>query len=82
MVESIVNFLIEAAAKVGEGFVWLLPTFSVGNIVTDLIPRDILRIVSYVIPVSQIIDIGTMWLTAVGLWYLYQIILRWVRAIQ
>ena len=36
----------------------------------------------YFLPISQIIAIGEAWLVAIGLFYAYQIILRWIRAIE
>ena len=36
---------------------------------------------NWFIPVGTIIAIGEAWLVAIGLFYLYSVILRWVRAI-
>ena len=37
---------------------------------------------NWFVPVGQIIAIGEAWLVAIGLFYLYSIILRWIRAIE
>ena len=37
---------------------------------------------NYFLPISQIIAIGEAWLVAIGLFYAYQIILRWIKAIE
>ena len=37
---------------------------------------------NWFIPVSQMVAIGETWLVAVGLYYLYSIVLRWIKAIQ
>ena len=34
------------------------------------------------LPISQIIAIGEAWLVAIGLFYAYQIVLRWIKAIE
>lgn len=38
--------------------------------------------INYFIPIGQMIAIGEAWLTAIGIFYLYQVILRWVKAIE
>ncbi len=37
---------------------------------------------NWFLPVGQMIAIGEAWLTAIGLFYAYSVILRWVRAIS
>ena len=37
---------------------------------------------NWVIPIGQIIAICEAWLVAIGLFYLYSIVLRWIRAIE
>ena len=37
---------------------------------------------NWFIPVSTFIAIGQAWLLSVGIFYLYSIVLRWVRAIE
>jgi hypothetical protein len=37
---------------------------------------------NWFVPVPQLIAIGTAWLAAISGYYLYSIILRWIRAIQ
>ena len=37
---------------------------------------------NWVIPVSQMLTIGTAWLVAIGLYYLYSVIARWIKLIQ
>lgn len=36
---------------------------------------------NYFVPVGTFLAIGEAWLTAIGVFYLYSIILRWIRAI-
>ncbi len=37
---------------------------------------------NYFIPVSTFIGIGEAWLVAIGVFYLYSIIMRWIRMIE
>jgi len=38
--------------------------------------------INYFVPVKEILDIGTAYLTAISLYYIYQIVLRWIKAID
>ncbi|WP_277409711.1 hypothetical protein [Lacrimispora xylanisolvens] len=46
----------------------------------DKIP--FLGYLNYFVPVAQIIAITQLWITAVGLFYLVQLALRWVKMIE
>lgn len=37
---------------------------------------------NYFIPVGTLLKIGAAWLVAIGIFYLWSIILRWIRAID
>ncbi|MEF9946183.1 MAG: hypothetical protein RR737_06285 [Lachnospiraceae bacterium] len=37
---------------------------------------------NWFIPISTMIAVGEAWLISVGIFYLYSIILRWIRAIE
>ena len=37
---------------------------------------------NFFVPISEFITIGLAWLGAIGIFYLWQIILRWIRAIE
>lgn len=41
-----------------------------------------LEYISYFVPIGEIMSITATWLTAVGVFYVYQIVLRWVKAID
>ena len=38
-------------------------------------------IICYIVPVPQIISVLEAWIIAVGTFYLYQVVLRWVKAV-
>lgn len=38
--------------------------------------------INYFIPIKGILAITTIWLTAVGIFYVYQIVLRWIKAVD
>lgn len=41
-----------------------------------------LAYINYFVPIGTFISIGEAWLIAIGLFYLYSIVLRWIRAIS
>ncbi len=41
-----------------------------------------LKWLNWVVPIEQFISIGTAWLACVGIYYVYQVILRWARAVE
>lgn len=60
----------------------LLPTSPFAAFIDQFEKLPYLSWLNWFIPVSSIIAIGQAWLVVVGLFYLYSIILRWIRAIQ
>lgn len=43
---------------------------------------SLLGYVNYFVPVGAMLGIGTGWLAAIGIYYLYQTILRWAKTIK
>jgi hypothetical protein len=43
---------------------------------------EFLKTLNWLVPISSFISIGMTWLSAVSVYYIYQIILRWARAIE
>lgn len=60
----------------------VLPTSPFQEYIQAFVPPDWLGYLNWFIPVSSILGIFAAWLTAVALFYLYSIIMRWVRAID
>lgn len=60
----------------------VLPTSPFVAVLDAIESISFLGYLNYFIPVSTFVGIGEVWLTAVGLFYLYSIILRWIRAIE
>ena len=38
--------------------------------------------INWLIPVSSILAIGEAWLTAIGTYYIYQVVARWLKVIE
>lgn len=72
---DIVNKFLQPVLK-------LLPMSPFVGVLDSLDKLPYLGYVNYFIPIGTFVHIGGLWLVAVGLFYLYSIILRWIRAIQ
>lgn len=78
MLEYIVNFLNEFLEVVLK----ILPTSPFQSYLKTASNIPYLSWLNWFLPVDKIIAIGQAWLMAVGTFYLYSIILRWIRAIE
>jgi hypothetical protein len=43
---------------------------------------EFLPTINYFVPVNEMIGIGQAWLTAIAIYYIYVIALRWIKAIE
>lgn len=60
----------------------LLPTSPFTAFIESMETLPYLGWLNWFLPISEMIVIGEAWLVAIGLFYLYSVILRWVRAIS
>lgn len=60
----------------------LLPTSPFTEFINAYSDIPYLGWLNWFIPVGQMIAIGEAWLVAIGLFYMYSIVLRWIRAID
>lgn len=75
------NYIIKALGVVLFLIFGLLPP-SPFKILNNSPIAEYLPTINYFIPVSEIIAIGQSWLLCIGVYYIYQIALRWIKAIQ
>lgn len=73
---------MEIVTKFLDWVLKLLPTSPFSAYIDALENIPFLGYLNYFLPISTFIAIGEAWLVAVGLFYLYSIILRWIRAIE
>lgn len=76
-----VNSLIAGLGAVLNAIFGLLPP-SPFSIIDNSPIASYLPGINYFVPVNQIITISEIWLTSIGTYYLYQIVLRWLKAIK
>lgn len=63
-------------------FISLLPGSPFTAFINSIPSIPYLGYINYFVPISQMIAIGQAWLTAIGIFYLYQAVLRWLKAIE
>jgi hypothetical protein len=77
---KILNFII---AGIGGAIGWvvnLLPNSPFTSIDNSSV-GEYLSSLSWIIPFSQIIAIGEAWLTVIIAYYIYSVIMRWIKVI-
>ncbi|MCH1981787.1 hypothetical protein MCG98_04280 [Ruminococcus sp. OA3] len=73
---------MEIVTKFLDWVLKLLPTSPFSAFLDSLEALPYLGYLNYFIPVGMFLKIGSAWLVAIGFFYLYSIILRWIRAIE
>lgn len=79
---KIINMIIAAIGAIINTVFSLLPDSPFLSIQLESIDSGLIRALNWIIPVQTILTIFGASLVAVGVYYLYQIILRWIKAIQ
>lgn len=72
----------EIIENLGEFVFDLLPDSPFQSFLATMEQVEFLGVLNWFIPISSFISIGTGWLTCVALYYAYQVILRWINAIE
>ena len=81
MFDGLTSTLISAALTV----INLLPESPFRALIdsfNDTAIHQILCYVNYILPVAQMLSVFSLWLAGVGIYYVYQLIFRWVRMID
>lgn len=60
----------------------VLPTSPFRGYLEALEDLPYLKYLNWIFPIGDFIAIAQAWLVAIGLFYLYMIILRWIKAIE
>lgn len=78
---SLINYLIAGLGLILETIFSILPT-SPFKLISNSPIAEYLPSLNFFIPVSEMIAITQVWLSAIGIYYVYQIVLRWIKAIE
>lgn len=63
-------------------FLAFLPDCPFEGYIAATVDNDILQYVNWFIPVQDFIVIGETWLISIGVFYLYQVIYRWLKIVE
>lgn len=77
-----IDFMSSLLDKFLEWVLALLPTSPFTEFINACSDIPYLGWLNWFIPVGQMVAIGEAWLVAIGLFYMYSIVLRWIRAID
>lgn len=84
MLEAIIVFLngiIDVLGSLISLIFSILPP-SPFKLISNSPIAEYLPTLNFFIPIAEIIAITQVWLTAIGVYYIYQIVLRWIKAIE
>lgn len=71
------NFLINTI----NVFLAILPDCPFEKYIAATVDNETLQYVNWFIPIDDFIVIGETWLVAIGIFYLYQVVLRWLKVV-
>jgi len=80
MFTEILNFILDSAVTLLTSVLNILPQ-SPFSLISNSPIQEFLPTLNWFVPVSQIVSILQLWVTAVLTFYGYKLILRWVKAI-
>lgn len=77
---SILNYIIAGLGTALQAVILLLPESPFGLITSNL--PDIIFNVEWLFPVTEMLATLQAWVAAILVYYGYQVVLRWVKAIE
>ena len=79
--QAIMDFIYKWVAQMGSKVLSLLPQSPFRTFINSFDAPEALSWLNWFVPVGQIMSILALWLTAISLFYLYSVILRWVKIV-
>lgn len=76
-----INFIIKTFGNILNFIFSFLPDSPFSKIDNSAIV-EFVGYLNYLVPVAEIVSILTVWGSAIGIYYVYQIVLRWIRAVD
>lgn len=76
------NGFTDIANKILNAVLLLLPDSPFADVVIPAEVQKILGYVNFFVPIRAMLIIAGSWISAIGIYYLYQIILRRIKAIR
>lgn len=82
MIQNLLNSILNFFQELAQNLLKILPTSPFDSFINSLNGIPYMEYINFFLPLDIIIPILTAWGTAIGLYYAYMIILRWVKAIE
>lgn len=79
---SIFNSLANLVMKFFNALLSLLPQSPFVAFLDAMEKWEFLKTLNWIVPIGTFISIGTAWLTAIGVYYAWSVVLRWIKAIE
>lgn len=79
---SIWNGIVSGVNKILNAILFMLPDSPFADLEIPDEVRNIFGYVNYFVPIKAMLIIAGSWLTAIAIYYIYQTILRWAKAIK
>ena len=77
-----IKFMKEILDKLLSVILSLLPLSPFADAIHNLSQLPYLGYLNYFVPVGTCLKIGTAWLAAIALFYLYSVLARWIKLIE
>ena len=78
---DLINFIIKTFGNILNFIFSFLPNSPFSDIDNSAIV-EFIGYLNYLVPVTEIVSILTVWGSAIGIYYVYQIVLRWIKAVD
>jgi hypothetical protein len=82
MFTTLIQGIIDFFAALAEWLILLLPTSPFAHIENVLLENNYLSTLNWLVPFGPFVAILQVYLVAVGTWYIYKILLRWIKLIK
>lgn len=76
----LINQLIKALGKIGETMVNMLPPSPF--LIVERIEIPYLNYLNWILPFDEMVIVLMYWVSAIAIYYIVQVILRWVKIIR
>lgn len=79
--DGLMSWIFNLVSNFGSAVIKLLPRSPFRDFINSWQAPQFLSWLNWIFPVSECVAILTLWLLAIGVFYLYSIIMRWVKII-
>lgn len=79
--EGLLSWMSNLISNIGNALAALLPLSPFTDFIDNFVTPEYMGWLNWFFPVSEFLTIVSVWLTAVSLFLLYSIIMRWVKMI-